>query len=137
MSLMPLLCPACRRVQLAAADAGRELPVCESCGSDTRLVPGCSFAAADRELFDELSHIAAHGGISIADAEAFALEAQRALWSGAYESFLERLGQRLPGLLPIQVAVGKNTAAQKRVISLLRAILDALTTLRTSPGSTS
>jgi hypothetical protein len=112
---------------------GAELPHCRVCGSRTRLVPGCSFAAADRDLFEELSEIIAHGGITTTEAEVLALEAQRALWSGSYANLLEKLGTRLPGLLPIQVAIGKNAGGQRRALVIVRSVLEALTTLRTSP----
>jgi hypothetical protein len=135
VSLMPTLCPSCRRVHLAVAPAAHsELSTCRICGGDTRLVPGCSFAATDRDLFEELSYIVEQGGITTTEAEAFGLEAQRALWSGAYNQLIERLASRLAGLLPIQVAIGKNSGGQRRLLAMLRVIFDALSTLRTTPA---
>jgi hypothetical protein len=97
-------------------------------------VPGCSFGASECDPFEELSQIVAHAGITTSEAEALGLEAQRALWSGAYPALIERLADRLAGLLPIQIAVGNNASGQRRLLAMLRVIFDALAALRTSPG---
>jgi hypothetical protein len=67
------------------------------------------------------------------EAQALALEAERALWSGAYKPLLDRMCARMPGLVPIEVAAGKNSAAQRRALGMLKIILEALS--RQSAGS--
>jgi hypothetical protein len=129
MSLTATLCTDCRRVRLAARDVSGE---CKSCGGRTRAIPGPSFEAADRELFHELGHIIADGCITRSEAEEFATEAQRALWSGAYSTFIVRLTVRLPTLLRTQVVVGRNSGGQRRMIVILKTICEALSASRSS-----
>lgn len=93
-------------------------------------MPGCSSAAPDVEVFEELSAIVAEGNVTPMEAQGFARELERALWSGAYNHLLETLSVRLPGFLPHQVAAGKNSGAQRRVLAKLKTIFDALATAR-------
>jgi hypothetical protein len=131
MSFVPTLCLECSRVHLASlatAQAGRV--ACRTCGADARVVPGCSFPAADREAFEELSAIVAEGSLTPVEAQGFSVQVERALWSGSYSSLLEAFSVRLPGLLPLQMAAGKNSGAQRRILTKLKTVLEALGTAR-------
>jgi hypothetical protein len=131
MSLVPALCLSCSRVMLIQfADAQGAPPTCKACGGDARIVPGCSYAEADREQFEELSDILAEAHITPMEAQRYAVEARRALWSGAYAQQLERLTVRVLGLLPLHLAVGKNESAQRRIMHKLQTIFEAVATVR-------
>lgn len=133
MSYVPTLCMDCWRVHLvslALAQAGSV--ECATCGADARIVPGCSFAAAEVEAFEELSSIVAEGHLTPMEAQSYGQELEHALWSGAYNPLMESLSVRMPGLLPHQVAAGKNSGAQRRILSKLKTILEALATARRS-----
>jgi hypothetical protein len=106
-----------------------ELPACNICEGETRVVPGCSFGQEDHQLFEELSEVFAQGAVSTLEAQELALEAQRALWSGAYASLLDKLSRRLPALLPTQMVIERSSIAQRKLLTVSRAILEALTTL--------
>lgn len=131
MSYVPTLCQACWRVHLAttAAAHGGET-ACKTCGAESRVVPGCSYGEAEHDAFEELATIVAEGRMTPAEAQMYGLDAERALGSGAYTSLLEKLSVRLPGLLPHQVAAGKNSGAQRRILGKLKTILEALATAR-------
>lgn len=60
------------------------------------------------------------------EARGYADTVQHALWSGSYTRELERLCGRMPGLLPMQIAAGKNSGAQRRILVKLQTILQAL-----------
>jgi hypothetical protein len=131
MSFIPALCLSCSRVTLVLlADAQRSGLVCRACGADARVVPGCSFSIDDREQFEELSEIVWHAKITPMEAQSYAIEAERALWSGRYAPTLEKLTGRLLGLLPLHLAIGRNFEAQRRILIKLRTIFDALATAR-------
>ncbi len=135
MSFIPALCLACSRVNLVSlADAASKRLSCATCGGYARVVPGCSYGAKDREAFQELSGIVAEGNLTPTEAQSFASQGERALWSGTYPPLIEALCARLPGLLPHQIAAGKNPTAQRRILDKLRTILDALATARRSSG---
>jgi hypothetical protein len=128
---VPTLCEGCWRVQLASITAAqsREL-ACDTCGAESRVVPGCSYGEGERDAFEELATIVAEGRVTPTEAHAYGSETERALWSGSYGSLLEKLLVRLPGLLPHQVAAGKNAGAQRRILAKLKTILEALATAR-------
>jgi hypothetical protein len=131
MSFVPALCLSCSRVMLIPfADAQSATPTCKACGGDARIVPGCSYAEADREQFEELSEILAEAHVTPREAQSYAAEARRSLWSGAYAQQLERLTVRLLGLLPLHLAAGKNYDAQRRIMHKLQTIFEALATAR-------
>jgi hypothetical protein len=132
MSFVPTLCLECWRVHLVSlVDARTTSEVaCKTCGADACVVPGCSYGALDREAFEELSAIVAEGNLTPMEAQSHAMEVERGLWSGAYHDLLEGLCVRLPGLLPHQVAAGKNSGAQRRILLRLKTILEALATAR-------
>src|SRR4051812_8731384 len=116
MSFIPALCLSCSRVTLALlTEARRSGVICSACAADARIVPGCSFSIDDREQFEELSEIVWHAKITPMEAQSYATEAQRALWSGSYAPTLEKLTGHLLGLLPLHVAVGRNFEAQRRI----------------------
>ena len=94
-----------------------------------RVVPGCAFTARDAEFFHELSEIIAEGALTSLEAQAFALEVQRTLGASIHTKLLDSLVRRLPGLLPVQAAVGKNPVAQRRALIIMRTVLDALATV--------
>lgn len=131
MTFVPTLCLSCSRVHLAslAAAQSRQL-ICNTCGADARVVPGCSYAVSERESFEELSAIVAEGSLVPTEARGYAGQVERALSSGSHALLLEVLSERLPGLLPHQVAVGRNSGAQRRVLSKLKTILEAIGTAR-------
>jgi hypothetical protein len=135
MSYVPTLCQGCWHVHLATVEAAQrgETP-CATCGAETRVVPGCSYGEGEREAFQELAFIVAEGRVTPVEAQAYGVETEQALWSASYTSLLEKLSVRLPGLLPHQVAAGKNTGAQRRILSKLKTILEALATAR-SPSA--
>lgn len=131
MSFVPTLCVECWRVSLLSlSDAQRGAPTCKCCGADVRIVPGCSYGESDREHFEELSDIMVEAAVTPAEARDHATAAQRALWSGAYSELLERLCVRLPGLVPMQAAAGKNSGAQRKILVKLQTMFDALATAR-------
>lgn len=135
MSYVPTLCLQCRRVHLmsvAAAQSGDR--ACASCGARARIVPGCSFADAERETFEELSAIVAEGSVSALEARAHATALERALGSGSYGAALEKLSERLPGLLPSQVAAGRNASALRGMVMKLKTVLEALATAAHESG---
>jgi hypothetical protein len=119
-------------VPLIAAQRGE--PSCLSCEAQVRIVPGCSFSGEDKEQFEELSAIVADGNVQPAEAQRYADEVKRALWSGAYKQSIERLVDRWLGLLPMQVAAGKNSGAQRRILIKLQTIFDALASVRARSG---
>lgn len=131
MSFVPAICLACARVALVSlTDAARGELACKACTADLRVVPGCSFAAADRDDFAELCEVVAEANTTRSEAQAYATGVQHALWSGNYTSITERLSGRLVGLVPLQTAVGKSSAAQRRMLLMLKTILEALSTAR-------
>lgn len=93
-------------------------------------MPGCSFGAAERAQFEELSEIVAQSNIKATEAYGYAEETQRALRSDAYAAQLERLTTRVLGLLPLILAAGKNLALQRSILSKLQTIFEALGTAR-------
>jgi len=117
---------------VSASEAqGQELS-CRVCGAGARVVPSCGFSASEREHFDELSEIVAEANVTPLEAGDFVAAVQRGLWSGAYTAALETLSVRLLGLLPMQVAAGRNSAAQRRILIKLKTIFEALATARRS-----
>lgn len=131
MSFVPTLCGECWRVQLGGHEQVQKREfACKACGAEPRVVPGRSFCQADLEAFEELSDIVVEGGIVPMEARRFAVLLERALWSGAYKRLLTQLSVRLPGFLPHELAAGQNIGAQRRILSNLKTILDALATAR-------
>lgn len=117
-------------LSLAKAQSG-EL-ACARCGAEVRIVPGCSYAERDGEVFEELSDVVAEGNLTPTEALGLAQAVQHALWSGSYSAVLETLVLRLPGLVPVQVAAGRNSGAQRRALGMLKTVLDAMATARRS-----
>ncbi len=101
---------------------------CKRCGSDARVAPSCSYSDADREQFEELSCVVAEANTTRTEAIVYAEAVQHALWAGNYAEKLEKLCGRMPGLLPTQIAAGKNAAAQRRILVKLQSILQAQAT---------
>lgn len=131
MSLVPTLCGECWRVQLATLQQAQAGSIaCNACGAELRVVPGRSFPEAERAAFEELSAIVVEGNVTPMEARSYATQLEHALWSGAYKPLLVQLSMRLPGLLPLEVAAGKNSGAQRGILSRLKAILDALGSAR-------
>ncbi|HEX2870911.1 MAG TPA: hypothetical protein VHP33_06640 [Polyangiaceae bacterium] len=131
MTFVPTLCVACCRVQLTSTSKATSGDLaCSMCGGELRIVPGCSYVERDRDAFCDLSDIVAEGCVTPTEAGSLADQLERALWSGAYARALEQLAARMPGLLPLQVAAGRNSGAQRQVLALLKTILDAVATAR-------
>lgn len=130
MSFFPTLCVGCWRVQLAAlADAREGNLTCVACAAPCRVVPGRSYGAEDRVGFAELSSIVSEGKLTLGEARGYGAEADRALGSGIHSPLLGRLAERIPGLMPHQIAAGKNLSAQRRVLITIKTVLDALATV--------
>lgn len=130
MSFFPTLCVGCWRVQLAAlADAREGNLTCVTCAAPCRVVPGRSYGAEDRVSFAELSGIVSEGKLTLGEARGYAAEADRALGAGIHAPLLERLSVRIPGLMPHQIAAGRNSVAQRSVLVTIKTVLDALATV--------
>ncbi len=131
MSFVPAICVECWRVQLVALTVARgDALTCQLCGAAARIVPGCAYTAHDCVQFEELCEIVAEVHLTPAQGQQLAQETERALWSGAFTHSLEKLAGRMPGLVPMQSAAGRNSAAQQRILSQLKTILQALATAR-------
>lgn len=131
MSFVPTLCGECWRVQLAGQEQVQKREfTCKACGAEPRVVPGRSFCQADLEAFEELSDIVVEGGIVPLEARSYAVLLERALWSGSHKPLMNQLSVRLPGFLPHELAAGQNAGAQRKILSNLKTILDALATAR-------
>jgi len=128
MSYVPALCLGCSAVTLLSIRDAQSQPTCAACGAEARVVPGCSFAEAERAQFEELSEMVTRANITHTDAQRFSEESQRAISLGTYARLLEKLTERLSGLLPMQVAAGKNLGAQRRILLKLQTIFAALAT---------
>jgi hypothetical protein len=103
---------------------------CARCGADVRVVPGRSFPESERQAFEELSNIIVEGNVTPIEARGYAAHVEHVLWSGAYRALLAELSVRLPGFLPHEIAAGKNSDAQRNILSRLKAIFDALGSAR-------
>lgn len=79
-------------------------------------------------MFDDVSDLAAEAHLTMGETLGLAQLVDRALWSGAYQATLEKLSSRMPGQLPIQLIIGKNHTAQRRLLTIWRTILDGLAT---------
>lgn len=97
-------------------------------------MPGCSFAPTDIALFDELRQALAEARLAPREAQKVAQELAAALQAGSPGSVFEGLSDRAPSLLLVQAAAGRNPAAQRRVMMLLRALLEAGPTRREPTG---
>jgi len=130
MSSVPTVCLSCCRVALVSlAQAQHRELTCARCGADARVVPSCSYSESAREQFEELSDVVAEANVTRAEARGSAEAVQHDLWSGSYTRALERLCTRMPGLLPMQIAAGKNAGAQRRILVKLQTILQALASM--------
>ena len=133
-----VFCTSCRRVSLAEASEARGGPLaCSSCQGIGRVIPSCSYAAADLGLFAELSEIVAEGRIDALEAARLSFQAERSLGTRSLGPFFETLSSRLPGVTPIQLNIARDRPAQRRALTMLRSIFDALATglpARTMPA---
>lgn len=133
MAFLPASCVECQQVFLFdEREASFGSLACAACGGEARIVPGCSFGAADREVFHDLSQVVRESTIMPGDAGMMADELGAALRAGAGRGLLERLTVRLPGLVPMQTALGANVDAQRRALVILRSILEGLAMKRAS-----
>jgi len=130
MPYLATLCDDCHRAQLIDATDVQGTLACRRCGGTLRVVPSRSFSSGDAELFDELGDTVAEASVTIEDARQLGADIERAIWAQQLPASFERLSRRLPGLLPIQVAFGNNSAAQLRALQMLKTILDGLATSR-------
>lgn len=138
MPFVPTACAACQQVFLASANQGTFC--CPCCGSEARVVPGCTFADTDRELFAELAQVVLEGRVDACETRRLAAQVERALTSGSYAALLGTLSERLPGLTPVEASVAHSPRAQRQTLTMLHIILDAKSSLasssspRISPG---
>lgn len=136
MSFLPTKCGSCRRVALLSLSHGTEGSfTCQSCGAPASVVPGCTFGSADLEPFREASEVIAEGRITQVEALSLSIRIERVLWSGGHQELLEGLCERLPGLLPMQIAARSNPIAQKRALTMLKVIFDAVGQAQPAPVS--
>jgi hypothetical protein len=134
MAFLPTICEKCAKIQLldqAAVQHGRF--TCSDCGGNAKVVPVCSFSEADLGFFNDVSQVIAEGVVPPTEARALASRIERAL-AARNTQILESLTMRLPGLLPAQAAAGTNHSAQRRVLMLLRAVLEARALAEPSPN---
>lgn len=125
MSFVPTLCD-CRRPRLVSSHHfTNKTPQCSICGQALRVVPSCSYAESDLDLFAELSEMVTNT-LSQSDASRWSTKVDDALWSGALDATLDALVARWPGLLPLRAVVGNNRTQQQRVLQSLKTILGAL-----------
>jgi len=127
MALLTTFCRRCAQVALSDQQhlLNGRLP-CESCGDNVLVAPGYSFSEDDRELFEDLKQVVDDRTIEAEEAKQIATHIGSVLRSGVDHDLLERLTNRLPGLLPIQTAAGTNRPARQRALRLLRAIFEAM-----------
>lgn len=126
MAFLTTFCDGCQRPRLLddrQAQSGRL--ACPECGSPAHVIPGCSFHADDQALFNDLCQIVSEGGLSPAESRTLSRCVDDALRTGSSARLVMELTQRLPGLIPLQAGTGANQSANRRLLLLLRAILDA------------
>jgi hypothetical protein len=133
MSCLATLCDDCQRAYLVPiGNFEGGVPGCKRCNGALRVIPSCSYADQDQELFDELAETVAEACIFPSEAKRLAAQVTESLFGGQFGTTFEMLSIRLPGLVPIQTVVGGNTSAQRRVFRMLKTILDALALTRQS-----
>jgi hypothetical protein len=134
MAFLTTSCDACQWPKLLddrQARSGRL--TCPECGSPAHVIPGCSFHADDQALFNDLCQIVHEGGLSPAESRALSRCVDDALRTGSSTRLVMELTQRLPGLIPLQAGTGAKQSANRRLLLLLRAILDAGARGRSTP----
>lgn len=134
MLFMPALCRECRRVVLVAPPSPSHPPRCAKCETFIQVLPSCSYSAKDVELFNDLSAVGSEARLTPGQALSHAHQVDRALQSGDYAATLESLSTRMPGHLPIQMAVGRNLTAQRRLLAMWRTILEGLSSAANQSG---
>jgi hypothetical protein len=126
MALLTIFCGKCGQIRL---EEQRQLLAtglrCSRCDAALGVVPGCTFSEEDRILFEDLKQVVAERTIPAPEARGLALDIAGVLRAGTDHGLLERLTSRLPGLVPVQIAAGKNRAARQRALKVLRAIFEA------------
>jgi len=132
MALFTTFCKECAGVALVderLSEGGRLQ--CPACGAHVAIVPGCSFTTDEQELFNDLVQVTREGALQSGMPRQLAAELAQTLRAGTDSGpLLERLTMPFPGLLPIQTAVGRNETARRRVLRVLRAVLEAMSLQR-------
>ena len=133
MPLLPTLCWDCNRVLLAPVGAlvdGRT--ECRVCSGSARVVPGASFNANDRALFDELSQVVAESSVRPFEAAGLAQELNE-VCGPAPTVRCSKARRAAAGIAAVQAAAGNRSGAQRRALYMMNLIFDTLATARTSP----
>jgi hypothetical protein len=127
MALLTTFCQRCARIALAderGAEQGRL--ACSSCGASVAILPGCSFTHDDASLFDDLLQVVVEANLTPDLIRQIAFEVAQTLRArGDTGPLLERLTVPLPGLVPLQIATGRNETARRQALRVLRAVLEA------------
>ena len=125
MVVVPAVCERCGRARLCSVeDAQRGQTECRACSGRCRVLPGCSFAAKDRELFDELSLAVDQARLTGMEALAFESLLHQSIQVANYSRTFDLLTDRMPYLIPARIAIGKNAVAQRRALLMLKTILE-------------
>lgn len=126
MAFLTTFCDGCQRPALLderQTQSGRLS--CPQCGGHAQIIPGCNFNADDRSLFGDLCQVVGEAALSPSECRNLSRSVNDALRTGSATRLVLELTERLPGLIPMQAGTGSNHSANRRVLLLLRAILDA------------
>jgi hypothetical protein len=128
MALFTTFCKECAGVALLDERSAKQGRLsCPRCGSHVAIVPGCSFTTDEQELFDDLVEVAREGALQPGRPRQLASEVAQTLRAGTDTGpLLERLTVPFPGLLPIQTAAARNESERRRVLRVMRAVLEAM-----------
>lgn len=141
MVVIPAVCESCGRARLhSPEDALRGQLTCRACSGRCRVLPGCSFAAKDSELFDELGGAVESAQLTLDEASAFEAQLHQSIQTAIYARTFDVLTDRMPHLIPTRTAIGKNPVAQRRALLMLKTIIEgrlgASTDSASSPPAT-
>ena len=127
MAFLTTFCDQCQRVALLEEKGwAADQMACTTCEGFARILPGCSFASGDKVLVEDVSQVIAEGKLSAGEAQAMAHGIERELWKGVSAHLLDSLATRLPGLVLVAESGGNIPSGQRRVLLLLKTILDAI-----------
>src|SRR5689334_5697374 len=137
---LPISCRCCTRVQLQAVAPG-QVPTCHSCGAPCTVLPGATFAEADRPLFERIEQSVRRLHISRRSAEQVAWELRDVgKRSAAPEAVLLRVIDLLPTLdflLPVlrwESVPGVDQQELTRATCMLATIVSARLRDLEAPG---
>src|SRR5690242_5752608 len=110
MRLIPIYCDVCGRPDLAIETAiAAGLTDCPQCGHPrARTVPGASYSAEDRQLFNELAAALREAGMAPAGAAQVASDLGFPLEERGTGSGLQRLTKAIPSLALLEALVDRT-----------------------------